>query len=72
MRILIQGSSRRILFTKSEVAKLKAAGDLLCALDRQTHDGDVSEVREHLDAMIGRIDEKGEYTEADAEKTDAK
>lgn len=64
MQILVQGSSQRIKFTKGDVAKLKSAAALICALDRQTHDSDVSAVREHLDAMLGRIDEKGEYKEA--------
>lgn len=63
MQILIQGSSRRIKFTKSEVGKLKASAEVLCALDRMVHDSGVSAIREHLDAVLGRISVKYEYTE---------
>lgn len=67
MNILIQGSARRIKFTKGEVGKLKAAASMLCALDRQVHDSDVSAIREHLDALLGRINEKCEYTEPEVD-----
>lgn len=67
MQIIIQGSARRIKFTKGEVAKFKATSDMLCALDRQVHDSDVSAIREHLDNLLGRINEKCEYTEKPAE-----
>lgn len=66
MQILIQGSARRIKFTKAEVGKLKAASSMLCALDRQVRDSDVTAVREHLDAVLARINVKYEYTEPEA------
>lgn len=66
MQILIQGSSRRIKFTKAEVGKLKATVEVLCALDRMVHDSDVSAIRGHLDAVLGRINQKYEYTEPEA------
>jgi len=71
MNILVQGAGVRIRFTKSDVGKLKSCADLLCALDRQTHDGDVSAIREHLDAVLGRIDGDGNYTEKSSEPAHA-
>lgn len=63
MQILVQGAATRVKFTKAEVGKLKAASSMLTALDRQVHDDDVSAIREHLDAVLGRINAKCEYTE---------
>lgn len=67
MQILIQEGKTRVKFTRSEVGKLKAAATLLSALDRQVHDDDVSPIREHLDAVLGRINQRYEYTEPTAE-----
>jgi hypothetical protein len=63
MNVNITTSGTKITFTKSDVGKLRAAANLLCALDRQTGDADVNELGSRLDAVLARIDEKGVYTE---------
>lgn len=62
MQILIQGSGRRVRLTKSEVGKLRAAQTLLKELQRSTGEG--AGAVAGIDAVMCRIDDKGEYKSA--------
>lgn len=67
MQILIQGSDRRIKFTKGEVAKLKVAATLVYELSQHTEDESAIEASAHLQDVLGRIDASGVYRQPASE-----
>lgn len=69
MQILIQGSERRIKFTKGEINKLKASAALVYELSHHTEDENAIEASAHLQDVLGRIDASGVYRQP--EETDA-
>lgn len=65
MQITIQGSGRRIRFTKGEVAKLKAAATVCGELSRfSDNDVNAATAMVQLECLLARISDDGVYSEA--------
>lgn len=73
MQITVQGSGRRVKFTKSECKLLKAASTLLGQIGDVTRTDDAVKAANHVDCILGDIDESGEFkrSEKAKEKPDA-
>lgn len=66
MQITIQASGRRIRLTQSEVKILKSAAYIVTELQKiQAYEGAT------VIGVLSRVDDKGNYSESEAEKTSA-